>query len=186
MSTEPRSTKLTYEDYLLFPDDGKRHELIQGDHYMTPAPSTKHQRVSRNLVTALWTCVHQRRLGEVFNAPCDVILSDEDVVQPDILFVSTAKAAIVTEDNVKGSPDLVVEIVSDATRKRDEVTKRKLYERFGVQEYWIVDPELKTVKVLRLSGQQYVRTAELSTEARDILTTPLLPGFSLPLVELFD
>lgn len=83
MFTRPHSTKLTYEDYLHFPDDGNRHELIQGDHYMIPAPSTKHQRVSRNLVTALWTFVRQHRLGEVFNAPCDVIFSDEDVVQPD-------------------------------------------------------------------------------------------------------
>jgi Uma2 family endonuclease len=186
MSTQSRSTKLTYEDYLLFPDDGKRHELIRGDHYMTPAPNTNHQRVSRNLVTALWTFVHQRRLGEVFDAPCDVMFSDEDVVQPDVLFVSSAKAGIVTEDNVKGAPDLVVEIVSDATRKKDEVTKRKLYERFGVTEYWIVDPELETVKVFRLSGQQYVRAAELSTEAHDTLTTPLLPEFNLPLSDLFE
>lgn len=187
MSTPPRSTKLTHEDYLLFPDDGNRHEVIQGDHYMTPAPSMKHQRVSRNLVTALWTCVRQRRLGEVFDAPCDVILSDEDVVQPDVLFVSAAKAGIVTEDHVKGAPDLVVEILSDATRKKDEVTKRKLYERFGVNEYWIMDPELETVKVFRLSGgHQYVRAAELSVEAHDTLTTPLLPEFRLPLSDLFE
>jgi Uma2 family endonuclease len=185
MSTQPRSTKLTYEDYLLFPDDGKRHELIQGDHCMTPAPSTKHQRISRNLVTALWTFVRQRRLGEVFDAPCDVIFSDEDVVQPDVLFVSPAKAGIVTEDNLKGAPDLVVEILSNATRKKDEVTKRKLYERFGVNEYWIVDPELQSVKVFRLSDHRYVRTAELSAEAHDTLTTPLLPDFRLPLIELF-
>jgi Uma2 family endonuclease len=114
------------------------------------------------------------------------MFSDEDVVQPDVLFVSSAKAGIVTEDNIKGAPDLVVEIVSDATRKKDEVTKRKLYERFGVTEYWIVDPELETVKVFRLSGQQYVRAAELSTEAHDTLTTPLLPEFNLPLSDLFE
>lgn len=186
MSTQPRSTKLTYEDYLLFPDDGKRHELIQGDHYMTPAPSTKHQRVSRNLVTALWTFVHQRRLGEVFDAPCDVVFSDEDVVQPDLLFVSAGRSSIITESNVQGAPDLIVEILSDATRKRDEVTKRKLYERFGVKEYWIVDPELETVKVFRLSDHQYVRTAELSKEAHDTLATPLLSDFRLPLIELFE
>jgi Uma2 family endonuclease len=185
MATQPRSTKLTYEDYLLFSDDGKRHELIQGDHYMTPAPSTKHQKVSRNLVAALWTFVRQRRLGEVLEAPCDVVLSDEDVVQPDLLFVSAERASVITEANVQGLPDLIVEILSDTTRKKDEVTKRKLYERFGVNEYWIVDPELETVKVFRLSGHQYARTAELSVEARDVLTTPLLPDFNLPLVELF-
>jgi len=186
MSTHPRSTKLTYEDYLLFPDDGKRHELIQGDHCMTPAPKTRHQRISGNLHAALHRHVRQHPLGQVFAAPCDVILSDEDVVQPDLLFVSAAKAGIVTEDNVKGAPDLVVEILSDVTRKRDEVTKRKLYEHFGVTEYWIVDPDLETVKVFRLSDHQYVRAAELSKEAHDTLTTPLLPDFRLPLGELFE
>ncbi len=122
----------------------------------------------------------------MFDAPCDVILSDEDVVQPDVLFVSEAKAGIVTEDNLKGAPDLVVEILSDATRKKDEVTKRKLYEHFDVQEYWIVDPELQSVKVFRLSDHRYVRTAELSAETHDTLTTPLLPDFRLPLIELFQ
>ncbi|MEW6544369.1 MAG: Uma2 family endonuclease [Nitrospirota bacterium] len=186
MSTQPRSTKLTYEDYLLFSDDGKRHELIQGDHYMTPAPSTKHQRISRNLVIALGTFVREHRCGEVFDAPCDIIFSDEDVVQPDVLFISTERSSIITEPNIKGAPDLVVEILSDATRKKDEVTKRKLYERFGVTEYWIVDPELETVKVFRLTDHQYVRTAEISTEAHDALTTPLLPEFRLPLGDLFE
>jgi Uma2 family endonuclease len=186
MSTQPRSTKLTYEDYLLFPDDGKRHELIQGDHSMTPAPNIKHQRVSLCLSSALEVWVKQHRLGTVLTAPCDVIFSDEDVIQPDVLFVSTAKAGLVTEDNVKGAPDLIVAILSHATRKKDEVTKRKLYERFGVSEYWIVDPELEIVKVFRLSGHQYLRAAELSTEAHDALTTPLLPKFRLPLGDLFE
>lgn len=186
MSTQTRSTKLTYEDYLLFPDDGKRHELIRGDHCMTPAPNIKHQRVSLCLSSALDTWVKKHRLGVVLEAPCDVVLSDEDVVQPDVLFVSAARTGIITEDNVKGTPDLVVEILSDATRKKDEVTKRKLYERFGVQEYWIVDPELQSVKVFRLSDHQYVRTAEFSAEAHDTLTTPLLPKFSLSLSDLFE
>ncbi|MCP9455324.1 MAG: Uma2 family endonuclease, partial [Nitrospira sp.] len=105
---------------------------------------------------------------------------------PDLLFISTARLSIVTDINVRGTPDLIVEILSEATRKKDEVTKRKLYERYGVQEYWLVDPELEMVKVLRLSGNQYVRAAELSKEAHDVLTTPLLPGFSLPLAEIFD
>ncbi|WP_447859681.1 Uma2 family endonuclease [Nitrospira calida] len=186
MSAHARSTKLTYEDYLLFPDDGKRHELIHGDHYMTPAPNTKHQRVSLRLAAALENWIARQRLGTVLAAPYDVVLSDEDVVQPDLLFISAERSSIITEANVQGAPDLIVEILSDATRKKDEVTKRKLYERYGVKEYWIVDPELETVKALRLSGDQYARAAEWSKEARDLLTTPLLPGFSLPLVEIFD
>ena len=181
-----RSSQLTYEDYLLFPDDGKRHEIIDGDHYVTPAPRTKHQRISANLTVALVSFVKRRRMGLVLAAPSDVILSDENVVQPDLLFVSTARASIVTEDNIRGAPDLVVEIISETTRKKDEVTKRKLYERFGVQEYWVVDPELETVKIFRRAQQGYGRAVELSKEANDILTTELLAGFDLALTEVFD
>jgi Uma2 family endonuclease len=123
-----RSSQLTYEDYLLFPDDGKRHEIIEGDHHVTPAPKTQHKRVSVNLATAMASFAKEHSLGLVLTAPCDVILSGENVVQPDLLFVSTARAGIVTEDNIRGGPDLVVEIISETTRKKDEVTKRKLYE----------------------------------------------------------
>jgi Uma2 family endonuclease len=183
---EVRSSQLTYEDYLLFPDDGKRHEIIDGDHYVTPAPKTKHQRISANLTVALVSFVKRRRMGLVLAAPSDVILSDENVVQPDLLFVSAARASIVTEDNIHGAPDLVVEIISETTRKKDEVTKRKLYERFGVQEYWVVDPELETVKIFRRAQQGYGRPLELSKEANDILSTELLTGLDLALIEIFD
>ena len=183
---EVRSSQLTYEDYLLFLDDGKRHEIINGDHFVTPAPKTKHQKVSFNLTVALGSFVKQRGLGLVLVAPSDVILSDENVVQPDLLFVSTARATIVTEDNIRGAPDLVVEIISETTRKKDEVTKRKLYERFGVQEYWVVDPELETVKIFRRTQQGYGRAEELSKEANDILTPDLLAGFDLALTEIFN
>ena len=183
---EVRSSHLTYEDYLLFPDDGKRHEVIDGDHNVTPAPKTKHQKVSFNLTVAMGSFVKQKGLGLVLAAPSDVILSDENVVQPDLLFVSTARASIVTEDNIRGAPDLVVEIISETTRKKDEVTKRKLYERFGVQEYWVVDPELETVKIFRRAQQGYSRAVELSKEANDILTTKLLAGLNLALTEIFD
>jgi Uma2 family endonuclease len=180
------SNRLTYEDYLLFPDDGKRHEIIDGDHCVTPAPKTKHQKVSFNLSVALGSFVKQRGLGLVLAAPTDVILSDDNVVQPDLLFISAARAGIVTEDNIRGAPDLVVEIISEATRKKDEVTKRKLYERFGVQEYWVVDPELETIKIFSQTQQRYGRPLELSKEANDILTTKLLAGFEFALDEIFE
>ena len=183
---EIQSSRLTYEDYLQFPDDGKRHEIIEGDHYMTPAPRTKHQRISRRLLVALSGFAASRRLGEVFAAPFDVVLSDENVVQPDLLFVSAARADIVTEDNVQGAPDLIVEILSESSRKKDEVTKRKLYERFGVQEYWIVDPELEIVKIFKLTQQGYGRASELSKETNDVLTTEFLPGFACAVSEIFE
>jgi Uma2 family endonuclease len=183
---EIHSNQLTYEDYLLFPDDGKRHEIIDGDHYVTPAPKIKHQTIASNLTAALGSFVKERRLGLVLAAPTDVILSDNNVVQPDLLFVSTARTSVITEDNIRGAPDLVVEIISETTRKKDEVTKRKLYERFGVQEYWVVDPELETVKIFRRTQQGYGRAVELSKEANDVLTTELLTGLDLALTEIFD
>ena len=185
MSLQTHKVKFTYEDYLLFPDNGKRHEIIDGDHYVTPSPSTRHQRISRKLLVAFAKFLELHKIGEVFDAPCDVVLSDLDVVEPDLLFVSSARASIITEKNIQGAPDLVVEILSDGTRKTDEIIKRKLYERHGIPEYWIVDPELETVKVYRLTGQGYTRVAELSREANDTLATPLLPGFQLNLSEVF-
>lgn len=185
MAQPVSSTKFTYEDYLLFPDDGRRHELIDGEHYVTPSPVTKHQRISRNLLGALYVFTHQQNCGHLFAAPMDVVLSDLDVVQPDLLFISNARASIITEKNIQGAPDLVVEIVSESSRKTDEMIKRKLYERYRVPEYWIVDPELESVKIYRLSDNGFSRIAELSVEANDTLTSPLFPDWQLPLSQMF-
>lgn len=186
MSIQSHKVKFTYEDYLLFPENGKRHELIDGEHYMTPAPGTKHQRISRKLLTAFENFLKHKKVGEIFDAPFDVILSDVDVVQPDLLFISRDRASIITEKNIQGAPDLVIEIISETTRKTDEVIKRKLYERFGVQEYWVIDPELESVKVYRMVDQKYTRVAELTLEAGDSLTTPLLPHLTIPFTQIFE
>lgn len=185
MSSQARPAKLTVEDYMLFPDDGKRHERIDGDHYVTPSPNTKHQITSSNLHRMLSAFVQEKKMGRVFTAPCDVILSEVDVVQPDLLFISSARASILTEANVQGAPDLVIEIVSDSTRKVDEITKRKRDEHFGVQKYGVVDPVLETVKVYRMTDKGYARAAELTNESKDCLTTPLFPGLQLSLAEIF-
>lgn len=181
----PHRVRFNYEDFLLFPEDGKRHEIIDGDHFMTPAPNTKHQRLSFKLSGAFADFLRIHRLGEAFAAPCDVVLSNEDIVEPDLLFISVARATIITEKNIQGPPDLVVEILSAGTRKIDEIIKRKLYERYGVHEYWIMDPELESIKIYRLTDEGYVRPTELAREANDTLSTPLLPGFQMPLGELF-
>ena len=123
--------------------------------------------------------------GELFDAPFDIVFSDLDVVEPDLLYISRERAAVITDTHVRGAPDLVVEILSPGTRKTDEITKRKLYERFDVTEYWIVDPELETIKVYRRTTDAFARVAERSAEASDSFTTPLLPGFSVTLTELF-
>lgn len=179
--------KLTYEDFVLFPDDGKRHELIDGEHYVTPAPNIKHQAIAGNLHGLIWAYLQTRRIGRVFVAPLDMVFSNFDVVEPDLLYLSNARAAkVLTLKHAKGAPDLVVEIGSKGTRKRDETIKRRLYERFGVSEYWLVDPEIDTIKVYRRAGNRYERAAELSLENRDVLTTPLLPGLDLPLAKIFE
>lgn len=179
------STKFTYEDYLLFPDDGRRHELIDGEHYVTPSPITKHQKVSGTLFGCLFTYIQQSKIGQLFAAPMDVVLSDLDVVQPDLLFISIARASIMTEKNIQGSPDLVVEILSESSRKTDEVIKRKIYERYRIAEFWIIDPELESIKIYRYSDKGYSRIAELSVEANDTLTSPIFPDWQLPLSQIF-
>ena len=185
MSLQTQNVKFTYEDYLLFPEDGRRHELIDGEHFMTPSPSTRHQRIVHNLDCLLGTHVRGAKAGQLFPAPMDVVLSDLDVVQPDLLFVSAARASIITEKNIQGPPDFVIEIISQTSRKTDETIKRKLYERYGVREYWIVDPELETVDIHRLTDRRYVRAAELSLEANHAIETSLLPGLKLKLSDIF-
>ncbi len=180
------AVKFTYEDYLLFPEDGKRHELINGEHFMSPAPKTFHQRILGRLFTAFSNFLKKSRLGEVFIAPTDVVLSDFDVVEPDLVFIASANLHLITENNIQGAPDLVVEVLSPSSRKTDEMIKRKLYQQYGVQEYWIVDPELQMVKIYRMTEHGYVRTAERSSEKNEVLTTPLLPGMEINLAEIFE
>jgi Uma2 family endonuclease len=182
----PRGVKLTYDDFVLFPDDGLRHELIDGEHYVTPSPNTKHQRVLGNLHLLVGPWLRAHPVGELFLAPFDVVFTPSDVVEPDLLYMSNERAAeILTDANVQGVPELVVEIGSPSTRRRDETVKRLLYERAGVSEYWVVDPELDLIRVYRRDGERFARPAELSAEAGDMLTTTLLPGLALQLVDIF-
>src|SRR5450759_5201869 len=143
------SVKFPYEDLLNFQNDGKRHEIIDGEHFVTPSPSTKHQDVSACLTALLWTYLKQHPIGRVYAAPFDVVLSDLDVVEPDLLYISHERLQVLTSQHVRGAPDLAVEILSPGTRKTDEVTKCQLYERFGVGEYWGIDPERDTIKIYR-------------------------------------
>jgi Uma2 family endonuclease len=176
--------KYTYDDYLLFPEDGLRHELIGGEHYVTPAPTRKHQIAAGNLYRLLSVFVYEGKLGRVFFAPFDVILSTEDVVEPDLLYISKERSSIEEERGAFGAPDLVIEILSDSTRNRDETLKHSLYQAAGVLEYWLVDPDAETVRVERLGDGAYQLAAELS--AGDVLETPLLPGFSVPVSRAFE
>jgi Uma2 family endonuclease len=178
-------TRFTYEDYLQFPDDGRRHELIDGEHVVTPSPDERHQDTAGRLFLALGNFVGRHPVGKVYFAPFDVILSRFDVVEPDILFVSNERLGIIRRW-VHGAPDLAVEIVSPSTRRLDETKKLAAYGRFGVREYWVVDPENEVVTVYRRAEDgSFPRVAELSREAGAVLETPLLPGFAFALGSLF-
>jgi Uma2 family endonuclease len=183
----PADTRFTYDDFVLLPDDGKRHEIIDGEHYVTPSPNVRHQRLVRRLLLEIELYLKANpSTGEVFPAPLDVVLSHFDVVEPDLLFVAGDQTDILTEKNIQGAPALVVEVLSKSTRKRDAQIKRRLFERTGVREYWLVDPELDTVQVFRPSPEgKLARVVELTSEDGDVLTTPLLPGCQIDLRELF-
>ena len=180
----PVDTRLTYEDFCLLPEDGKRREIIEGELFVTPSPQTPHQRVVTRLISHLWYFVDKHKLGEAFTAPFDVVFSEFDVVEPDILFISSANASVLTGKNVQGAPDLVVEVLSETTARVDRSIKLKLYGKFGVQEYWIVDPQGPSAEVYRRGAEGLDLVARLS--AADALSSPLLPGFSLVLSKLTE
>jgi Uma2 family endonuclease len=178
--------KLTYDDYVKFPEDGKRHELIDGKHYVTPSPNLRHQEIlgALHLVIASW--LEAQPVGRVYFAPLDVIFTRFDVVEPDLLYASHERArAMMTGQWVDGPPELVVEIASPGTRRRDATLKRRLYEREGVTEYWIVEPAREVVRVLRRDGQTFAEPRELARAAGDVVTTNLLPGLEIALARLF-
>jgi Uma2 family endonuclease len=174
--------KYTYEDYRTTPED-QRHELLDGALAMAAAPRIDHQRVQFELGLRLGQFVKQNDLGEVFFSPTDVMLSNTDVVQPDLLFISHQRRELVGQDNIQGAPDLVVEILSPASAARDRGDKRLLYERHGVREYWLVEPCTETVTVLLL-GEHGFEVATTYRE-RDTLTSVVLPGFTLNVDEIF-
>ena len=175
--------KLTYEDYLKTPDD-KRYELIEGELIMTPSPATYHQWLSKNIEYELEKYVRGKGIGKVFYAPYDVYLDDENVFQPDILFISKARSGIIGEHNVQGAPDLVVEILSESTAYNDLIRKKKLYAEFAVNEYWIVDPGEKKIEIYSLKERIFVLSHSYSE--KDILESPMLSELKIDLPTVFS
>ncbi len=174
--------KYTYDDYLKTPDD-KRYELIEGELYMTPSPITNHQRISGRIEFELRKFVVENDCGEVFYAPYDVYFDDENVVQPDILFISKDRLNIIGEKNLQGAPDLVIEILSESNAYRDLIQKKKLYARFGVKEYWIVVPGEKTIDIHILKDKTYQLHQTLGED--DTLESQIIKGFKMELKAIF-
>ncbi len=176
----------TYESIEKLPEwpDGPLIELLHGDIFMVPSPSLMHQKVALNIATAFKAYVDKENLGDLFTAPVDVILSSENVVVPDVVFVSNAKKGLLTPQNIGGVPDLVVEILSQ-NRERDLVQKKDLYEAFHVQEYWVVDTEEKSVTVFRLDERKQKFGKPSVYRSDDDVVSGVLGGLTLSCSNLF-
>ena len=188
MSVTKSRIPFTYEDYKSLPETmDRRYELMDGELCLMPAPTTTHQFISQNIEFLLVQHARATRCGRVLDAPVDVVLLGEssrrDVVQPDIVFICSARAGIVTAAEVTGAPDLVVEVLSRSSEERDRGYKKTLYERNGVREYWIVDAEQESIEVLCLGAAGF----EAPTRYRpgDELVSTVLPDLRVPLVEVF-
>lgn len=183
MSSTNTKIKFTYRDYKGLPEsETKRYELLEGELIMVPSPSTYHQRISGNLEFLLRDFIEKNKLGEVLYAPLDVHLG-EDVVQPDILFISKERSKIITEEEIHGAPDLVIEIFSPATAERDRTYKETLYARHGVREYWLVDPEEKTIEVMTLGKAGFENFGTYGK--KDTLKSPISPALNIKLSQIF-
>lgn len=182
-SDATQKTKLTYQDYVNMPDDGHRYELIDGELIMVAAPLTIHQKVIMNIISKILPFVEKKKYGELFTSPIDVVLSEHTTLQPDIIFIAKEHSSIITEKNIQGAPDLVIEILSPSSFYYDWFDKKELYEQHGVKEYWIVDPLRRWADVYILEGKKYKRIQH--EEQTGILTSAVLNGFKIDLQEMF-
>jgi Uma2 family endonuclease len=151
MATQFAARRWTYEEFAQLPDDGNRYEVIAGELYVTPAPTTLHQKVVVRIVHALEQFVEQHGLGEVFVGPIDVLFEEGNYLAPDLVFVRKDRVEIVSDRGLEGAPDLVVEVLSPGTAKRDRGIKRERYRHFGVREYWVVDPDARRIEISRVT-----------------------------------
>ena len=180
MARQP-SVRLTFEDYLHFPDDGRRWELIDGEAYVTPSPKTRHQEITGLLHHLILGHLEWHGGGRVFIAPLDVKFGDHDVVEPDIVFVADAETGIITPERIDGVPTWLVEVLSDP--HRDRQLKRQQYERFGVPEYWIIDPDADTVETYTLHEGRYPDDPVVHRPP-DTIAPASLPGVRIDLARL--
>jgi Uma2 family endonuclease len=174
---------LTYDDLLQMPDDGQRYEVIGGELVVTPSATANHQRVLFQLIRLLDAFVLEHGGGELFFAPFDVQLGYHDIVEPDLVFIATEQGRVPGQHHkFEGSPVLVVEVVSPSSRQTDRVKKMALYARSGVLEYWIADPEQRTLVVNGLQGQTYVSVAP---DTEGLLVSRALSGLRVAPATIF-
>lgn len=181
--TVSEKLRLSYSDYFLLADNDKTYEILDRELLTGSLTSTKHQIVLLNLAISLSTFVEKNESGRVLITPIDLVLSKCEVVQPDIIFISTKNKQIIKSTHIEGVPDLVIEIISPGSAQRDRIIKRKIYTLHGVKEYWLVQPEKEQIQVLRLEKGDFQSIAELTSE--EILTLPLLSGLEIRLIDVF-
>ena len=180
---KPVATKMTYDQFCLLPEDRKRHELMDGELFVTPAPNPKHQEIVGELYSLLSAFVKANALGKVYIAPVDVVFDEHTTLEPDILFIRQARRGIVGEDAIHGAPELVVEVLSPSTFYHDLRRKMAVYAQFGVQEYWIIDPEKQTIELYGRVGEGLELARRSSSD--ETFESPLLPGFQLLVNSIF-
>ena len=178
-----KKRKLTYADYCAMTPEGGGFQLLDGELIEMPSPTYYHQEVSSNIYIPLRLFTVDGGIGKVFYAPLDVILSEHDTAQPDVLFISNARRHIFGARVIEGAPDLVVEVLSPSTARYDLGYKMELYARHDVKEYWIADCDAATIRVLLLVNGAFVEMGVYGR--RDTLTSPTLPGFSLDIDDVF-
>ena len=180
--------KMTWQEFRemeIDDNDNYIYELIKGILMRRTSPSVKHQRISRKLTEALGKFLAINPIGEYLYAPTDVYLDDSNGIVPDISFVGKERSFVIKdEEYINGAPDMIIEIISPGSVKRDRVEKKKLYEKFAVKEYWLIDPANKTVEIFAIKNNVYERRAFLEISGK--LTSDILPGFEMEVEELFD
>lgn len=183
-AAQNRRTILTYDDYLCLPDDRNRYEILEGELAVTPAPNLNHQDISRNLEFILFSHIKKKSLGKIYDAPVDVILSDNNIVQPDIVFISNESTHMLTKRGVEGAPDLVIEISSPTTQKYDKIIKFQIYARFSVKYYWIIEPEKKVIEEYMLRNEVYNLQNRITD--KDVFTPLIFPDLHMDLSEIWE
>lgn len=184
MASQPERVILTYADLVEIPNDRNRYELFEGELQVTAAPNISHQAAVNNLSFVLTGHVRQHRLGAVFTAPSDVLLSDVSVVEPDLLFVSKERAEIILPRYIRGAPDLVVEVLSPSTAQVDRQVKMQLYARHGIQNYWHLDPNHHEFVAYVLEDGAYRQVAHARED--QTVSAPPFPDLVIPLAEIWD
>jgi Uma2 family endonuclease len=181
----PKAKRLTYEEYArLTPPDSSIYELHNGQIVKMPTPTPKHQLFSTNLVTEINIFIRPKKLGRVIAAPMDTVFTPNDVLQPDILFLSTNNLHLIGDKKIEGAPDLVVEILSPSNHAKEMAYKKMIYELSGVREYWLVNLENQTITQYENLEKEFVKRQVL--QKTDVLQAIVLQGFQINVASLFE